>query len=144
MTRQNRRQAATKALRARPGQRVAHAIQSAIDGALSAYVALFGLPDLPAEGFDEALKADTDHLAARTAFNKAFKRVYALMPDKTARKRMLALEAAANDLAVKAATVGWKLGITVRGLPVTASRRVASREHTSSTGTKGAVRRGRD
>jgi hypothetical protein len=116
MPRNNRQKAANKAHRARVGQDLAHALAQAADAALNAYVALIGLPpDLPVEGFDAALQANAAHQAARRAFSRAWKAVNVLLPDKAAQKQMLRLEEAANDLAVKAAEVGWQLGLVAKG-----------------------------
>jgi hypothetical protein len=116
MTRRNRHKAAKKPRQARVGQDLARALQLAVDAALTAHVLLLGLPpDLPHEGFDKALMADPDHKAARQAFGKIWKRIFTLLPDQTAKRHLFALEEAASDLAIAAATTGWRLGIAARG-----------------------------
>lgn len=115
MPRKTRQNKATLAPRARVGEKVGHALRQAIDGALEAHVLLLGLPDLPGEAFDIALKTDPGHRAARRAVKRAWKRLEAVLPDEDARQRALAVEEAFVDLSVTAAAVGWKIGIAARG-----------------------------
>jgi len=111
-----------------------------LDGALTAYVAQFGLPDLPGPAFDSALKADADHRAARREFNRAWKRIFALMPDAAARERLLHLEEAVTALSVSSATTGWRLGLAARGSVESDSGEVAPRGRKASSSTKGSAR----
>lgn len=143
MPTKTRQQAANKAHRARVGQLVAHALRQTVDGALTAYVAQFGLQDLPGPAFDAALKGDPGHVAARREFNKALKRLFALMPDATARKRLLTLEEAATALSVSSATVGWRLGLAARGSVNFDSGVAALGGRISSSTVKGSARRDR-
>jgi hypothetical protein len=84
----------------------------ALDGLLTALVAVGGLPDdPPPESFDDALRADAAHEAAKQAFVKAWKRVSVLVPGDPAKREMLRLEEAASDLAIAASAVAWRLGV---------------------------------
>jgi len=66
-------------------------------------------------GFDEALRRDWDYRASKTELVAALDAL--VDKDSKLEKRLhhLQVEDRINDLAVAAATLGWKLGVTARG-----------------------------
>lgn len=112
MPRRSRHKPAKQPLRRNVGSEVRASLEAALDGALTAYLRLFGLPALPAEGFDAALRADWPYRAARTEFNAALESLLSTCPVSVKKRHELAVEERVNDLAIAAATVGWKLGVT--------------------------------
>lgn len=98
--------------RARVGRSIAQALQQAVDGALTAHVALFGVPpSLPAEGFDFALKRDWDFRAAKTEYQAALAALLAACHVPANHREALAVEACLHDLIVASAGVGWRMGV---------------------------------
>ena len=87
----------------------------ALDDLLAAVVLANGLPDdePPGEALDAALRADEACREARKELSAALEAVRGLHPSEDALQALMAVEAAANDLAAETATVGFRLGCRV-------------------------------
>jgi len=95
--------------------RVCDALAQALEGLLTALVAVGGLPteQVPSEALDLALKQDKAYRIARVKFNAAWSQLMDV--DEPVRLTALTAEAAANHVAAQAAEVGFKLGILAAG-----------------------------
>lgn len=87
-------------------------IHNALDAILSALAGLGGIPcQAPDEALDGALRADSNHQAARAEWRVALQALLDLADDPAMRVAVLTLEATGNHMITTSAEVGWRLGL---------------------------------